>query len=373
MKHKRKKDKRFRNQSANVATSGLHTDTTPMSGQSVATVAAPASANAETSAAMTAPESARCVSENFMTTPGQASLFVEPLGQRLAAAREARGWSRAEAASRLRLPLRIVQTIEADEFEKIGHGIYLRGYLNNYARLVGVPADAVDEVMRQHDAAPPQLVASGRVSHSRFLFDRYSGAALYVVLTGVIFVPLIMFAMNMGGDVGARLLPLDAPGSASQSTAKLDSVSPAETSSVATSPLPVPAEDATVTAASVPANAQSDSPLLASFAPIANPSRSQAGDAAVLSNAHNIRLTLAEASWVEIADADGKRLEYGILPAGSVRNYQSDKALDVRIGNTTGARLEINGEAQDMAPFNHGNVAHFRLFAAGKTISRTDS
>ena len=313
-----------------------------------------------------------CVSENFMTIPEQPRLFAEPLGQRLAAARETLGWSAADVASRMRLPVHIVRTIESDDFQKIGAGIYLRGYLTNYARLVGVPTQAVDDVLQQHTAAPPQLVASGRISHSRYLFDRYSGAALYVVLTGVIFVPLVMFAMNMGSDVGARLLPLDTP-SSTTSLAAADGAAQTkggpDAGNIGSQPLPLPGEAAA--SASSSASAATDSPLMASFTPMAAPARAPV--AAPEPAGQTLRMTLNETSWVEIVDADGKRLEFGILPAGSERTYASDRPLDVRIGNTTGARLEVNGQVQDISPFNHGNVARFRLFAAGKgTISRVD-
>src|SRR5438445_5843198 len=125
---------------------------------------------------------AKMVSENWIEPtqakdPLQTKLCPESLTQRLIAARDARGWKTADVASKLRLPIHVVQTIEAEQFDRIGYGIYLRGYLNNYARLVGVPCDAVEAVLQSHAVPPPELVSSGRVSHSRYLIDRYSGSA----------------------------------------------------------------------------------------------------------------------------------------------------------------------------------------------------
>jgi cytoskeleton protein RodZ len=291
--------------------------------------------------------------------PPAASVRVaESLGQRLAAAREARGWSCDEVARKLRLPLQVVRTIETDHYERIGSGVYLRGYLTSYARLVDVPTVTVENVLRQH-ASTPELVASGRISHSRYLIDRYSGSALYVVLTGMIVVPFVMFAMNMGGDVGARFTPLDVPAAAAT----------AVNSEVADAGKPAADQSSAVTTgtASAPAGtASNDAPLMASFTPFANAPQQ------VTTSIGQAKLSLNEASWVEIVDVDGKRLEYGILPAGTVKSYASDKPLDVRLGNTNGARLEANGAVQDITPYNHGNVAHFKLFVAGKTISHTD-
>ncbi len=291
----------------------------------------------------------------------------ESLSQRLSAAREVRGWSRKDVADKLHLPSQIVGMIETEQYEPIGHGVYLRGYLTSYARLVDVPVAVVENVLRQH-ASTPELVASGRVSHSRYLIDRYSGSALYVVLTGLIVVPFVMFAMNMGSDVGARLTPLDvstpasAPANADVADAGKVATSgdTAATSTVKTGETPVPATPAA-----------SDSPLMASFTPFPNPSSAQAeAPQASAPASEQIRLSLNEASWVEIVDADGMRLEYATLPAGTIKTYASDKALDVRLGNTNGATLEVNGAPQDMTPYNRGNVAHFRLLAGSATISR---
>ena len=121
----------------------------------------------------------------------------ESLGQRLRAAREARGWSGADVAARLHLPIQIVQTIEADRYDAIGHRIYLRGYLTSYLRLLDLPTILVESVVQQH-AEPPPLTTSGTISHSRYLFERYSVSALYLILTGVIIVPAVLLAMRAG-------------------------------------------------------------------------------------------------------------------------------------------------------------------------------
>jgi cytoskeleton protein RodZ len=291
----------------------------------------------------------------------------ESLGQRLAAAREQRGWSCDETARRLRLPSQIVRSIEADQFERIGYGVYLRGYLSSYARLVDVPMRAVDEVLHQQVKAP-DLIASGRISHSRFLFERYSGSAVYLVLTGFIVVPFVMFAMNLGGDVGSRLTPLDV---SPQTLALPDSATgEAGKGAVVGGSSTTPA-DASGAIGSNPAAANNEAPLMASFAMFPNQPAAAAAPVAPAPSGQ-VRLSLTEASWVEIVDADGKRLEYATLPAGTVKNYASDKPLDMRLGNTLGAKLEVSGQVEDISPYNRGNVAHFKLFAAGKPISRSE-
>ncbi|HEX7917564.1 RodZ domain-containing protein [Rudaea sp.] len=302
--------------------------------------------------------------EDSPAMPEQVALLPESFAQRLVAARDARGWDRAAVATKLRLPLHIVQWIETEQYDRIGQGVYLRGYLTNYARLVGVPVTAVEEFLRAKAPPPPELVATGQISHSRYLVERYSGSALYLVLTGVIFVPLVMFAMNMGGSVGSHLTPLDSPVPAVASNE-------GEVAQPAQSAATPPATDTQAAAPAAPSAPNHDAPLMASFTMVPNlPAADSAKPAsAAAATGSQLRLSLTESSWVEIVDAEGRRLEYSTLPAGTVKEYAADKSLTILLGNTGGAKVEIDGHAQDIAPYNRGNVARFKLAAGSKSIA----
>jgi cytoskeleton protein RodZ len=307
-------------------------------------------------------------------SPPPADVQRESLGQRLRAAREARGWSDADVASRLHLPIQIVQTLEADRFDAIGHRIYLRGYLTSYVRLLDLPTVLVDTVLQQHqqNIAPPPLTTTGTISHSRYLFQRYSVSALYLILTGVIIVPAVLLAMRAGLEPKITdLTSLDAPNVAGTSESAKSNVQPTASAPAANS-----APEAAAPATAPNAGAAPESPLVASMAPfqalahkeseVAQPSPPASVSG---SGAHTLRLSLKEASWVEVTSASGEKLEYGLLPAGTVRTISSDSVLDVRVGNSGGAQVELDGQMQDLTPYRHSNVAHFKAFAAGQPIS----
>jgi len=305
--------------------------------------------------------------------PPPAHVQRESLGQRLRAAREVRGWSDADVASRLHLPIQIVQKLEADRFDAIGHRIYLRGYLTSYVRLLDLPAVLVESVLQQHQEqlAPPPLTTTGTISHSRYLFQRYSVSALYLILTGVIIVPAVLLAMRAGLEPKITdLTSLDAPNAVATSESGKPNAQQATSAAPADS-----TADTNAPAVAPNAGAASDSPLVASMAPFQalahkESEATQPPPASVSgSGAHTLRLSLKEASWVEVTSASGEKLEYGLLPAGTVRTISSDSALDVRVGNSAGAEVELDGRVQDLAPYRHSNVAHFKAFAAGQPIS----
>jgi len=303
----------------------------------------------------------------------------EPVGQpsfgrRLRTAREAKGLSRADVAQRLRLPLRLIARVEDDDYAGMDEGVYLRGYLSSYARLVDVPTVAAETVAVAHMRAAP-LVATGKVSRSRYLFDRYSVSATYLILTALIVLPAVWLATHGGLEQNlARTTSLDSPTtttpvpSAGQSEASSETAD-ANQDSTADQAAPAPADVATTVAATEPPK-QEQMPVVASMAPFATQSTTTSAPPAETSTApahtgaHSLTLKLSAASWVEIVGADGSKIEYGLLPAGAEKSYASDGPLSVRLGNADGAEVMIDGKPLDLAPFRRANVARLRVFGA---------
>ncbi|TCV93314.1 cytoskeleton protein RodZ [Luteibacter rhizovicinus] len=276
-------------------------------------------------------------------------------GARLRAAREARGFTIEACGQALRLPSRLLRQLEAGEYGGIDYQVYLAGYLGKYGRHVGLDEDAIQAELARLTPRQPDLVVTGGVSHSRFLFERYLTAATYVVLTAVIVVPMVWLGVRgtLDRDM-ARLSPLDAAPVAQQD-APAGASSSAAVAATDTKPVPV-----------APEMHSEEQPLLASMAmfpsldhtnrPLAVPAAS-----APVGAGHSLTLSLPSASWVEVTAADGSRLEYGLLPAGTQKSYSSESALDVRIGNAAGAQVAIDGQPIQLETFRRANVARFRV------------
>lgn len=287
---------------------------------------------------------------------------TDGFGARLRAAREARGFSIESCGQALRLPGRLVRQLEAGEYGGIDYQVYLAGYLSKYGRYVGVDEEAIQAEIARLSPRQPELITTGGVSHSRYLLERYVTAATYVVLTAVIVVPMVWLGVRgtLDRDM-ARLAPLDATPVAQQDApAGSASSASASTDAVASAPAPTAeqrAEDQQPLLASMAMFPPLDrtaarSPLASAASPVSD-SGPQGG--------HSLTLNLASASWVEVTSADGSRLEYGILPAGTQKSYHSDTPLDVRIGNATGAQATVDGQPVQIEAFRRANVARFRV------------
>jgi cytoskeleton protein RodZ len=295
-------------------------------------------------------------------------------GSRLRAVREARGLDLETCGHALRLPIRVLRQLENNEFDGIDYQVYLGGYIRKYARYLEVDDAETDAALARLKPSQPPLVATGGVSHSRYLLDRYATAATYVVLTLVIAVPTVWLGMRgtLTHDM-SHLAPLDAAPVAQQDApppAPASSGSSAKAlvnSTTALAQAAAPAAPAPATSAARNAEQQ---PLLASMVPVPNldsdtsiaPASGNAADPATVgSGNHSLTLTLPNSSWVEVIGKDGSRLEYGLLPAGTAKTYRSDQALEVRIGNATGAQVNIDGQPVTLDPYRRSNVAHFRV------------
>jgi len=308
---------------------------------------------------------------NTMSETATPPRETESLGARLRGAREARGWAIGDVVAELRIPTRIIERLESDDYAGLGDAVFLRGYLKTYARLVGVPVDETIKVVDAHAHVAP-LVATGTISRSRYLFERYSASATYLTLTAIIVVPAVWLATHGGLQQNlARVTPLDPPPAHVADVAQSDSATNPETAANNA----IAATDAPATTAATPLAIPpvEQAPIVASMTPfqVAHPAETApaapAGDgnanpAATGQGAHVLTLKIAQPSWVEVTAADGRKLEYATLAAGSEHEYRSDGSVSVRLGNAQGAELHADGAAVDLAPFQRGNVAHLKLF-----------
>src|SRR3954467_11701639 len=64
-------------------------------------------------------------------------------GQTLRRAREQRNLTLQQIADELHLDMRLVQSLESDDFFSLGAPVYAKGYLRKYALLVGLAADEI--------------------------------------------------------------------------------------------------------------------------------------------------------------------------------------------------------------------------------------
>jgi cytoskeleton protein RodZ len=224
------------------------------------------------------------------------------IGQLLTDAREARGMKAIDVAKRLRIRAMFVDALEREDWPTVGEPVYARGFLKNYARLVGLDPEAAAAAL---DAAypayapRPEVPAMSRDDSSLgYASTRQGGTNWLVVATGVVaVVMLVAVAWNFFG------MPRSGP---------------AQETAIASSPAPSP---------SVPTMIEGSSSAAAP---------SQASGV-------NLRLETTQACWLSVT-VDGKRVVYDTLPKGAVREFHAAREINLRAGNAGGIVATIDGK-----------------------------
>jgi cytoskeleton protein RodZ len=261
------------------------------------------------------------------------------VGQVLLEARKAQGFTLEDVAMRLRLMQRQVEAMEADDFESLGQPVFARGFVGNYARLLGLAPEALLSRMQGAPAAPAAVSNAPPPPPHSWLSSPWLILFLLGLLV-VVAVPVMLYLwLNSEGDdephtpvaavLQARSAPdaVPAPGAASPDT------TPDAAGGTTESVAPESAE---------PEPAEAETP------------KAEAGKSV-------LHLEFGDESWVEIKDARGRMLHRQLNPPASRADVRGQPPFEVLIGNAAQARLTYNGRPIDLKPFTDGTVARFTL------------
>ena len=111
-------------------------------------------------------------------------------GDQLRVAREAMGLAQADVAARLKMPLRVVRSLEEEDWSRLGAPVFVRGQLRSYARLLGLDADPVVEAAEVAPVAPPVLTPRTFTPPLQRLAEQAARRFVYVVMTVAIAIPV---------------------------------------------------------------------------------------------------------------------------------------------------------------------------------------
>lgn len=272
-----------------------------------------------------------------MSESGQASV-----GQILRNAREAQGVTVEDAAVRLRLMQRQIEAMETDDFESLGQPVFARGFVRNYARLLGL---APESLLSRMEGAPaePAAVSQAEPPQQRSWLSSPWLILLLLGLLLVVAIPVVLY-LWLNSEVDEEpvsQVPTAQSRPASQTPPIPAAASPAAAPPVA--PAAAVAQDAP--AAEVAAPAEAETP--AAVAP------------AVASSV--LHLEFGAEAWTEIKDSSGRMLHRQLNPAGSSVEIRGQPPFDVVIGNAAQARMTYNGRPIDLKPFIDVTVARFTL------------
>jgi cytoskeleton protein RodZ len=338
------------------------------------------------------------------------------IGTRLRAAREKKGLTLLQAAERMHVDARILESLEAENFAALGAPVYARGHLRHYAELVDESAAELQQLYADATRAAPAQPDLTRIARMEPGNDsgRLVGPAVIglvaVALVGTVWWVLTLSAdkvqptpvhnkfesntagSNSGPGAGAtRTAPATAAntGAGSESPVALPAPTPepspqrgqkggAGAAAKGGTPGPAPASGAKIPATAKnarPAAAKGAQPLATNTSPpLAAPPAAAGSNATAPPPARRgkdgeLTLKFSSDSWAEVYDASGQRLFYDVGAAASAHTVRGPAPLRVILGNASGVAVEYNGRpALIPATAQPDGSARFVINARGRIV-----
>lgn len=257
--------------------------------------------------------------------------YFEGCGARLRSARERAGLSLDAVGGKLKMPVRVLESLENEDWSRLGAPVFVRGQLRSYGRLLGVDVDPTMTSSGIPHVQPSVLVSRVHTPPMQRLLEQVGRKLVYVVMTVVIVVPIWMMAtrepISLPSPQDTTTLDLPATGAATQK--------------------PVAAERAT---------------LAASMAPM--PSRPASSPA--------LSIRFNDDSWVQVTGVDGAMLEKGLVTGGTQRSYAGGQVASIVLGNASAVEVLSAGHEVDLAPFQRANIARFAVSSDGSLAPFAD-
>lgn len=263
-----------------------------------------------------------------MTTfPDPTHQAMAGCGERLKSAREAAGLSIDDVAARLHMPARVVRSLEAEDWWRLGAPVFVRGQVRSYSRLVGLTTAPMMAAIDIGPVEPSHLISRTHTPRAQWWAEQIGRRLVYIVLTLSLAVPAWVATSQHLSGVANDAAPLDVPA----------------TDDVAVQPA-----------------AATRRTVMASMGPVSA--------AAIEAPAAGIVIRTSAETWIEAVAIDGSSIEKGLLPSGSERSFAPTRLARLTIGNASAVDMKNNGQQVDLGPFTRTNVARFTVSSDGSLV-----
>ena len=276
--------------------------------------------------------------EQLAMTPSETGMpeNARGIGERLRQARIRAGLSPSDVASQLKMPTHVIESLEREDWVRLGAPVFIRGQIKSYARLLGLPADVIADNVSMPAAKPVDLVPRTFTPRMQRLVEQTARRFVYVVITATIAVP-VWLATRSHLDGAADTVSLDAGNAFTLQQQGGPSL-------------------ATTTSKASTAPAAQATPLVASMTP-PMPQR--------VASTADLTVSFSDESWVRVSAPDGTVIEQSLVQSGQQRVFKTDHLGRVVLGNAQAISVQYRGQVMDLTPYVRANVVRFTVSSDG--------
>lgn len=289
------------------------------------------------------------------------------VGEELARARAALGFSVADVAQQLKFASRQIEALEQERFAELPTGTFARGMVRSYARLLKLDAEALVQRIAVQTATPDNAaaVASARrpipitdsARRTNLVYAALS-LAILVVIAGVVF----EWQRERSGAAKLIFVPAAAQAPLQSTQAPLQTAqAPAQSAQAPLQAAQEPQPTSVASSVAAPNLVPMSQPESAPVAAAAAETPKAAGGAGKSASTRRIVMKFERTSWVEIRGRDGKVLTSQLNAGGTEQTIEGRPPFDLVIGNAQHVRLSYDDRPIDLAPYVKVEVARFTL------------
>jgi cytoskeleton protein RodZ len=309
------------------------------------------------------------------------------IGKLLRDAREAKGIAIEDMAEKLHLLTDVVRGIEQCDFEEMPSRVFVRGYVRNYARLVGLNAQ---EMLDKFDQAHPEDLSHLQIDKSPYLptdspvASRFAGVMTWVTVLAIIILFVVWWygyltreeakEITVEQSVETEEVTVQAP---VELVPQVESLTPPvlaiETIEEAQAALPK--NELTEPKIALPTEAALVDSVIEAQPIVAEPLFIEPAQALVIEEkpvevveaqpqvpaVPDVRLKLNGDCWVIVKSDDDSFKLVGLYNTGYEKIFEGNAPYTIVLGNYESAELWVRGELYDLTPHARGNVARFTL------------
>jgi cytoskeleton protein RodZ len=292
------------------------------------------------------------------------------IGTRLKAAREKKGLTILQAAEKMHVDPRLLESLEIENFAALGAAVYVKGHMRHYAELVGEQAAELQELYAASTRAAPVQPDLTRISRVQPDTDvtKLVGPAV-IALVAVAAIGTLWWLVSTPSE---KPLPrrLQESAQSAEGTANVREPEP-EASAPASVGSQAPATQASRrNQPGVGSQPSTATPAVAKAVPASTAAgASPTAPPATRTKEGQLTLKFSSDSWAEVYDAAGQRLFYDVGAASSAHTVKGPAPMRVVLGNASGVALEYNGRPASIpsAVMPDGSV-HFVINARGRAV-----
>lgn len=336
----------------------------------------------------------------------ESELNLDGPGRRLQKQRMRLGLEQSTVAAQLHLNLSVIESIEQEDYDALPGLVFVKGYLRNYAKLVGIPDEEIlDALLKHYPAArsetidqAPKVSLKPEIKSDHQVIKWVS----WVVVLGLIGLAVLWWVdeyglqplqpngvpgIEMNGETtqpASEIMDPDVPAmdfeqAATEPMMKQPSI-PSEPEilpeptavvieqvepdvEVIPEPAPIVQEETAPVEQILmpqPEPANLAPQTVVSPAPLVEPT--QPAEVAQSKPESRLVFRFTGRCWTEVRNASGRALIIGEMKDGVVKTIEASQGpFKITLGDVRVVSLSIDGESFDFTPYLRGNVARFNL------------